>query len=94
MAFVALVLVHPVQAMHCRSTHTAWWRMPSSPLSWLALVTLAAVQWFAVSWSPLAALLGSVPLALHDWMVALVAVAWPVALLEMVKGRSRPRGQP
>ena len=29
-AFLALVLVHPMQAMHCRSERVPVWRLPSN----------------------------------------------------------------
>jgi Ca2+-transporting ATPase len=84
-AFVALVLVNPLQALHCRSASRPWWRLPPNPLVWGALAVLLVVQWCAVSWAPLAGLLGSVPLAAGDWLVVAVACVWPVALLEAVK---------
>jgi Ca2+-transporting ATPase len=86
-AFVALVLVHPLQALHCRSTRRHWWRLPPNHLVWVALAILVAVQWCAVSWSPLTRLLGTVPLAAGDWLVVAAAVVWPVALLEALKHR-------
>ena len=86
-AFVALVLVHPLQALHCRSARQHWWRLPPNHLVWAALAVLAAVQWCAVSWSPLTRLLGTVPLAAGDWLVVAAAVVWPVALLETLKHR-------
>ena len=84
-ALVALVLAHPLQALHCRSAQQPWWRLPSNGLAWAALVALGIVQWIAVSWTPLAALLGSVPLGVADWLVVAVAAAWPIVLLEMLK---------
>src|SRR5262249_41662789 len=42
-AFVALVLIHPFQAMNCRSDRSGWWRLPPNGLSWIALGTLWAV---------------------------------------------------
>jgi Ca2+-transporting ATPase len=85
LAFVVLVLIHPLQALHCRSESEPWWRLPPNRLIWMALVTLVAVQWGAVSWPPLADLLDSVPLSAADWAVAAVAVTWPVLLLEALK---------
>ncbi|HEU4368350.1 MAG TPA: cation-transporting P-type ATPase [Methylomirabilota bacterium] len=90
-AFVALVLVHPMQALHCRSAGTPWWRLPPNPLVWAALGVLVAVQWGAVSWPPLAGLLGSAPLAAGDWLLVGAAVVWPVALLEAIKSPRRER---
>jgi magnesium-transporting ATPase (P-type) len=86
-AFVALVLIHPLQALHCRSTDRHWWRLPPNHLVWGALAVLIAVQWLAVSWPPLTRLLGTVPLAAGDWLVVAAAVVWPVALLEALKYR-------
>lgn len=93
-AFVALVLIHPFQAMHCRSERLGWWRLPPNRLVWASLGTLTGLQWLAVSWPPLARLLGTVPLSAGDWLVMAVAVLWPVGLLELVKvwGNGAPMG--
>jgi Ca2+-transporting ATPase len=85
MAFLALVLIHPLQAMQCRSQWTGWWRLPANALSWIALLALALAQWTATSWTPLARLLGVVPLSALDWLVAAVAALWPVIALEAIK---------
>jgi Ca2+-transporting ATPase len=66
-AFVSVVLIHPFQAMNCRSERYGWWRLPPNRLVWLSLVTLGAVQWMAVSWAPLAGLLHTAPLPGTDW---------------------------
>jgi P-type Ca2+ transporter type 2C len=92
-AFVALVLIHPMQALHCRSVSRPWWRLPRNRLIWAALGVLLAVQWGAVTWPPLAGLLGSVSLAPSDWGGVAVAVVWPVMLLEALKGANRERRQ-
>ena len=84
-AFVALVLIHPFQALHCRSERAFWWRLPPNRLVWASMLALVAVQWVAVTWPPLAGLLGTVPLAAGDWLVAAAAVLWPVGLLEATK---------
>jgi Ca2+-transporting ATPase len=88
-AFVSLVLVHPFQALACRSETHAWWRLPPNPLAWAALAVLAGVQWLAVSWPPLAALLHTAPLSGTDWLRLTAAVLWPVALLEAIKALGR-----
>jgi len=92
-AFVALVLIHPFQALACRSETVGWWRLPPNRLVWLALVVLAGVQWLTVSWTPLATLLRTAPLGPADWLAVTLAVVWPVALLEGAKtmrtGRAR-----
>jgi Ca2+-transporting ATPase len=92
-AFVALVLVHPLQAAYCRSERRGWWRLPPNRLIWAAAFTLALAQWWAISWAPLATILSAVPLSPVDWMMTVGAVAWPVAVLEAVKAwqhRDRP----
>ncbi len=85
-AFVALVLIHPFQALHCRSERALWWRLPPNRLVWASMLALVAVQWIAVTWPPLAGLLGAVPLPAGDWLVVVIAVLWPVSLLEATKG--------
>jgi Ca2+-transporting ATPase len=84
-AFLAMVLLQPLQAMHCRSERLPVWRLPPNPLVGLSLVALAGVQWIAVSWPPLARLLGTVPLSPADWLLVLAASAWPIGVLEAVK---------
>jgi Ca2+-transporting ATPase len=84
-AFLALVLMHPLQAMNCRSEDENWWRLPPNVLSWVSLVALAAAQWGAISWAPLARLLGTVELSAGDWALAAAAAAWPVLVLEITK---------
>ena len=98
MAFVAIVLIQPFQAMHCRSPRMPWWRLPVNPLSWMSLLVVALLQWAAVGYLPMNRLLSTEPLALSDWVVVSAAVLWPVALMEAAKawgwrvslGRSRP----
>jgi Ca2+-transporting ATPase len=90
-AFVALVLLHPLQAMYCRSERFGWWRLPPNPLVWLSLFVLVLAQWSATSWEPLAGLLGTVPLSASDWVIAGAAVLWPVAVLEAWKAWRRGR---
>ncbi len=85
-AFVSLVLIHPFQAMNCRSDRVRWWRLPRNGLMWAALVALTLAQWWAISWAPASRLLGSIPLSASDWLVSIVAVLWPVLVLEWLKG--------
>jgi Ca2+-transporting ATPase len=93
LAFVAVVLIHPLQALACRSETVGWWRLPPNPLVWAAVVVLAGLQWLTVAWSPLATLLRTVPLTPADWLGLLLAVIWPVVLIELVKiRRTAPAG--
>jgi Ca2+-transporting ATPase len=90
-AFVALVLIHPLQAMYCRSEQVGWWRLPPNRLSWAALAALGAVQWAAVSWTPLARLLGTVSLSAGDWGLVTLWILCPVLLLEALKAARADR---
>jgi Ca2+-transporting ATPase len=91
-AFVALVLMHPMQAMNCRSERESWWRLPPNGLLWVSLAALAALQWAALAWAPLAGWLGTVELAAGDWLLAAAAAAWPVVGLETAKWWRRRAG--
>ena len=89
MAFTALVLIHPFQAMSCRSERFNWWQLRPNPWIPLSLLALFALQWLAIEWGPLARLLGTRPLAGADWLVLAAGVLWPVALLEAFKAWGR-----
>src|SRR6266545_508490 len=94
MAFMAVVLIHPFQAMNCRSERLGWWRLPSNPWIWVALLALVSLQWLSVAAPTLSRLLSTAPLAMTDWAVLAAGVLWPVVLMELVKGiRSRRLGQ-
>jgi Ca2+-transporting ATPase len=88
-AFMALVLIHPFQAMSCRSRRLSWWQLAPNFLVPLSLVVLVALQWLAIELGPLARLLGTVPLTGAHWLVLAVGVLWPVAGLEAFKAWSR-----
>lgn len=88
---MALVLIHPFQAMNCRSDRLGWWRLPPNRLVWASLLALVGAQWAATTWPPLRTLLGTVALSSADWVMLLVAVLWPVLLMEGVKLRRRLR---
>jgi Ca2+-transporting ATPase len=89
MAFMALVLIHPFQAMSCRSERLNWWQLPPNPWVPLSLIALLALQWLAIEYRPLARLLGTAPLTQADWIVLGVGLLWPVAVLEAVKAWGR-----
>ena len=92
-ALVALVLIHPLQAMYCRSDRLPWWQLPPNALTWAALVVLVGVQWLAVSWGPLGVLLRTQPLSLIDWATVVLAVTWPMIVLEGSKMARARRGR-
>ena len=85
MAFMALVLIHPFQAINCRSERGGWWRLPPNGFTWAALLALVGIQWLSISLPSLARLLGTVPLATGDWVVLAVGVLWPVVVMEVHK---------
>jgi Ca2+-transporting ATPase len=89
MAFTALVLIHPFQAMSCRSERLNWWQLRPNPWIPLSFLALFALQWLAIEWGPLARLLGTRPLTGADWVVLILGVLWPVALLEAIKSWGR-----
>jgi Ca2+-transporting ATPase len=89
MAFMALVLIHPFQAMSCRSERLNWWQLRRNPWIPLSLLALFVLQWLAIEWGPLARLLGTRPLTGADWLVLASGVLWPVALLEAIKAWGR-----
>jgi Ca2+-transporting ATPase len=89
MAFTALVLIHPFQAMSCRSERLNWWQLRPNPWVPLSLLALFALQWLAIEWGPLARLLGTRPLTGASWLILVAGVLWPVALLEAVKAWGR-----
>jgi len=89
MAFMALVLIHPFQAMSCRSERLNWWQLRPNPWVPLSLLALFALQWLAIEWGPLARLLGTRPLSGTNWLVLVLGVLWPVALLEALKAWGR-----
>jgi Ca2+-transporting ATPase len=89
MAFMALVLIHPFQAMSCRSERLNWWQLRPNPWIPVSLLALFALQWLTIEWGPLARLLGTQPLTGADWLVLASGVLWPVALLEAFKAWGR-----
>jgi P-type Ca2+ transporter type 2C len=85
LSFLTLVLLHPFQALNCRSQSAVWWRLPPNPLIWVSVVVLALVQWLAIAPTPLADVLQTVPLSAIDWLVATACAVWPVAAMQLAK---------
>lgn len=85
LAFLTLVLLHPFQALNCRSQSTVWWRLPSNPLIWMSVAILAIVQWLAIAPTPLAAVLHTAPLSTVDWLLATACAVWPPAAMQLAK---------
>jgi P-type Ca2+ transporter type 2C len=85
LAFLTLVLLHPFQALNCRSQSMVWWRLPANRLIWASVVVLAIVQWLAIAPTALAALLQTAPLSAADWVVATACAVWPVAVMQLRK---------
>jgi Ca2+-transporting ATPase len=89
LAFLTLVLLHPFQALNCRSQTTVWWRLPANRLIWASVATLAIAQWLAIAPTPLAAILQTAPLSAADWGVATACAVWPVAVMQLRKWSGR-----
>ena len=85
LAFLTLVLLHPFQALNCRSQTTVWWRLPANWLIWASVATLAIAQWAAIGPTPLAAILETAPLSGGDWVAATACAVWPVAVMQVRK---------
>jgi Ca2+-transporting ATPase len=85
MAFSALVLIHPFQALSCRSERLNWWQLQPNWWVPLSLLVLFGAQWLALEPSPLARLLGTVPLTRADWLALAFGVLWPVTVMEARK---------
>jgi magnesium-transporting ATPase (P-type) len=92
LAFLTLVLLHPFQALNCRSAHVVWWRLPPNRLIWLSVVVLAALQWAAIAPTPLARILQTAPLSVLDWLVATACAVWPAAAMQLAKWAQTSRG--
>ncbi|HEX3177605.1 MAG TPA: cation-transporting P-type ATPase [Methylomirabilota bacterium] len=92
--FLTLVLLHPLQALNCRSQSTVWWRLPPNRLIWASMATLAVVQWLAIAPTPLAAILKTSPLSSGDWTIAMAGAVWPVAAMQLVKWFAAARAAP
>ena len=90
LAFLTLVLLHPFQALNCRSQSTVWWRLPPNRLIWLSVAALALAQWLAIAPTPLARLLQTTPLSAVDWLVATAGALWPIAVMQLAKLSRRP----
>jgi Ca2+-transporting ATPase len=92
-ALLALVGVQVGQALNCRSRRrSAFVGLRRAPFVVAAVAVVAGLQIAAVSWQPLASVLGTgVPDAI-DWMVTLAATAGMIAIVEAGKalaGRRR-----
>jgi Ca2+-transporting ATPase len=96
MAFTALVLIHPFQALNCRSNRLNWWQLRSNWWILLSLLVLLGAQWLTLEAGPLARLLDTVPLTRADWLVLAFGVLWPVTVMEARKawGRAITLGPP
>jgi P-type Ca2+ transporter type 2C len=92
LAFLALVLLHPFQALNCRSQNVVWWRLPPNPLIWTSVAVLALVQWLAIAPTPLAKILQTAPLSAGDWLVATACAVWPAAVMQLAKLLRASRG--
>ncbi len=91
MAFTALVLIHPLQALSCRSDRLNFWQLRPNWWVPLSLVVLLGAQWLTIAAAPLGRLLGTVSVSSTDWLVMASGVFWPVTVIEARKAWTRAR---
>jgi len=74
MALATLVCAQLIHVFDCRSEHRAIWETPLSHNPWLvaAVASSLTALLLAVYWPPLAAVFGTAPLTLWQWLVVLL----------------------
>ncbi|MDV7143246.1 cation-transporting P-type ATPase [Tropicimonas sp. TH_r6] len=90
-AFTGMVVFEKASVFAFRSLRDPCWKLGwgSNPALWLAFTAMMLAQIAAVYWSPLQAMLHTVPLALNHWGMIL-ALALPLVLVpELVKTMRR-----
>lgn len=95
MALLALVAVQIGHTFNCRSRVASALAGAFDNLHvWAAAATIAALQAVAVTFRPLATLLGLTPLVLADFGVLTICVLLPIAIVETQKAFVRARVAP
>lgn len=85
-ALFSLVGVQVGHLFNCRSrTRSAFAGLLHAPFIWMAVATVAALQFFAVYFAPLARVLGTVELTKTDFGVIAISVLLPIVVVELVK---------
>lgn len=85
-ALFALVSVQLGHTFNCRSrTRSAFDGVFRNPFLWIAAVVVVLLQLFAVYFSPLAAVLGTVKPLATDWIVIVGCGLLPIGIVEITK---------
>jgi Ca2+-transporting ATPase len=85
-ALFALVSVQLGHTFNCRSrTRSAFDGIFTNPFLWIAVVIVVLLQLFAVYFSPLASVLGTVEPSATDWIVIGSCGLLPIGIVEMTK---------
>jgi Ca2+-transporting ATPase len=91
-ALFALVAVQLGHTFNCRSrTRSAFDGLFRNPFLWVAALIVVMLQLFAVYFSPLAAVLGTVKPLATDWIVIASCGLLPIGIVEMAKFAFRQR---
>lgn len=89
-ALFALIGAQLGHMFNCRSrTRSALNGIFRNPFIWVAALIVVLLQFLAISFSPLAAVLGTHPLAGVDWLVVGFSVVAPVIIVEIFKAAVR-----
>ena len=89
-ALFALVSVQLGHTFNCRSrTRSAFEGLFRNPFIWIAVLVVVALQLFAAYFSPLAAVLGTVPPSTVDWLIIGACGLLVIAIVEVVKSLNR-----
>jgi len=89
-ALFALVSVQLGHTFNCRSrTRSAFDGLFRNPFIWIAVLVVVALQLFAAYFSPLAAVLGTVPPSTVDWLIIVACGLLVIAIVEVVKSLNR-----
>jgi P-type Ca2+ transporter type 2C len=89
-ALFALISVQLGHTFNCRSrTRSAFDGLFRNPFIWIAVLIVVALQLLAAYFSPLAAVLGTVPPSTVDWLIIGACGLIVIAIVEVVKSLNR-----
>ena len=89
-ALVSLVGVQLGHMFNCRSrTRSAFEGLFRNPHIWFATATVVGLQVLAISFAPVAKVLGTADLESRDWAIAIGSVLAPIVIVEATKAGMR-----
>ena len=93
-ALVSLVGVQLGHMFNCRSrTRSAFEGLFRNPHIWFATATVVGLQVLAISFAPVAKVLGTADLESRDWAIAIGSVLAPIVIVEAAKALAYVRRQ-